>query len=185
MLGKHQPLNTEICCHHSVLEITMNRQAAHQQLTMVRVGETPTKSFEYIGIKPERVSTATRNPNYNVDCSNSRWSSCSSSSDSSNKNCHSGTNNNSCGSDMVTKSKNDVTKGDTKKKKSVSFHTLEIIEFPYALGNASCSDNGPALSSSWNVQARTTLDIGYFERYRPPRQPSNRLSLSSQTRMDM
>ena len=161
-------------------KITMNRQAAHQQLTMVRVVDTPPTS--YIVIKPEGGRT-TRYPNYNVDCSRSRWNSTFSSS----KKCHYNSSSSiSCESDKVATPRKD-SKGDTKKKKkkSVSFHTLEIIEFPYALGNDSCSDNGPALSSSWNVQARTTLDVSYFERYRPPRQPSKRLSLSPQTRKDM
>ena len=69
--------------------------------------------------------------------------------------------------------------------KEVSFNTLEIIEFPYTIGDICCKDNGPSLACSWTVQARTTLDIGFFEMYRPPRQSCKTLSLPPDKRKEM
>ena len=87
-----------------------------------------------------------------------------------------------------------------KKKKTVRFSTIEIIEFPYTflLGETTkCIDQhqGAAVSShrrgghpklilttEWCCQKRTTLNLDFFEQYRPKRRTSLRNLMLSRSK---
>ena len=138
----------------------MNRQACHQQLTR---GTLDPPSSAYSSIIPGRLRMNIHSRRYDDG-----YGSTSIVHD-----------------DSIETSKNEKQQYQPKATKEVSFKTLEIIEFPYTIGDICCDDNGPSLACSWNVQARTTLDIGYFERYRSPRRPSKNLALTPDVRKDM
>jgi hypothetical protein len=65
-------------------------------------------------------------------------------------------------------------------RKKVAFHQVEIIEFPYTIGD-SCSV-GPPITSSAVEQARTLLGVTYFEQFRPLRRSTQQLHLSAESR---
>jgi hypothetical protein len=65
-------------------------------------------------------------------------------------------------------------------RKKVAFHKVEIIEFPYTIGD-SCSV-GPPITCSAVEQARTSLEVTYFEQFRPPRRSTRQLHLSAESR---
>jgi hypothetical protein len=66
----------------------------------------------------------------------------------------------------------------------VAFSKIEIIELPYSLGDNPCC-MGPPIAPSWIAQKRTTLDLEFFERYRPERRSKNALLLSRQARKSL
>jgi hypothetical protein len=66
----------------------------------------------------------------------------------------------------------------------VTFSKIEIIELPYSLGDNPCC-MGPPIAPSWIAQKRTTLDLEFFERYRPERRSKNALLLSRQARKSL
>ena len=152
---------------------TMNIQAYHQQLTREVVAPpSPSACDLFIRERVGRSSSPMGFTNDNDDNISRNNSNCSSRSNSS------------CSSSEYNQLK--IRRRDVKKLiKEVSFNTLEIIEFPYTIGDICCKDNGPSLACSWTVQARTTLDIGFFEMYRPQRQSSKTLSLAPDKRKDM
>jgi hypothetical protein len=57
----------------------------------------------------------------------------------------------------------------TKKKKTVTFHKIEIIELAYTIGDNPSVSYGVPLSLEWVAQKRTVLAVDFFETYRPTR----------------
>jgi hypothetical protein len=67
-------------------------------------------------------------------------------------------------------------------KKRLSFHEIEIIEFPLTLGDSPSVHDGPPVSCGWDAQMRVKVNLDLFEQYRPKRRPRNNLVLSRQSR---
>ena len=68
---------------------------------------------------------------------------------------------------------------------SVKFAKVEIIELPYTLGDNPAVSSGAPISASWIAQKKTTLDLDFFEQYRPKRRNRRALQLSKDARMSM
>jgi hypothetical protein len=71
-------------------------------------------------------------------------------------------------------------------KKRVRFETVEIIELPISIGDNPSVREGAPLTTEWVAQQRTTLNLEYFEAYRPARRRSTReliLSPSYRTKL--
>jgi hypothetical protein len=68
------------------------------------------------------------------------------------------------------------------KKKKVSFADVEIIELPYTLGDNPSVSLGVPISASWEAQKRTTMNLDFFETYRPTRRTKQELALSREDR---
>ena len=66
--------------------------------------------------------------------------------------------------------------------KRVSFESVEIIELPFALGDNPSVSHGPPLTTEWEAQHRTTLDLDFFETYRPSRRTGRNLVVSYEDR---
>ena len=64
----------------------------------------------------------------------------------------------------------------------VHFGTIEIIEFPWALGDNPSVSSGAPLTIEWMSQCRTQLDFELFETTRPQRRRGSALLLSKRDR---
>ena len=62
------------------------------------------------------------------------------------------------------------------------FGTIEIIEFPWALGDNPSVSSGAPLTIEWMSQCRTQVDIERFETSRPQRRHGSALLLSKHDR---
>lgn len=67
----------------------------------------------------------------------------------------------------------------------IRFGTLEIIELPYSLGDNPAVSCGPPIAPSWDSQKRTTIDLGFFEEFRPKRRNKSQLHLSKKARIHL
>jgi hypothetical protein len=68
-----------------------------------------------------------------------------------------------------------------RRKKVVTFSTVRIIEFPYAVGNTPCSVGVP-IGASHEAQHETTLSLDCYEEHRPKRRPKADLHISASDR---
>ena len=73
----------------------------------------------------------------------------------------------------------------SRKRSTVSFSKVEIIELPYTLGDNPAVSSGAPISVSWIAQKRTILDLDFFERFRPERRNKRALQLSKDARKSM
>ena len=71
---------------------------------------------------------------------------------------------------------------DQEGRKRVSFESVEIIELPFALGDNPSVSRGPPLTTEWEAQHRTTLDLDFFETCRPSRRSGKNLVVSHEDR---
>jgi hypothetical protein len=60
----------------------------------------------------------------------------------------------------------------TMKKKSVTFHKIEIIELAFAIGDNPSVSSGAPLTLEWVAQKRTVIAVDFFETHRPMRCPT-------------
>lgn len=72
-----------------------------------------------------------------------------------------------------------------KRSRCVQFSFVEIIELPYTLGDNPSVSGGPPVAASWQSQKRTSLDLEFFELYRPPRRNKSALHLSKEARKEL
>lgn len=70
-------------------------------------------------------------------------------------------------------------------KRSVGFATIEIIELPYTVGDNPSVSCGAPISASWYSQKRTSLDLEFFEQYRPLRRNKKDLHLTKEARKEL
>ena len=71
------------------------------------------------------------------------------------------------------------------RSKRVKFSQIEIIELPYALGDNPSVSCGVPITASWEAQKRTTLNLDFFETYRPVRRNKRQLALSRDARKQL
>ena len=71
------------------------------------------------------------------------------------------------------------------RSRTVKFSNVEIIELPYTLGDNPSVSGGPPVSASWISQKRTSLDLDFFEQYRPPRRNKSALHLTKEARKEL
>lgn len=64
--------------------------------------------------------------------------------------------------------------------KKVAFYQIEIIEFPYTIGDS--FSVGPPIACSTVEQARNSLGVTAFEQFRPQRRSTRQLHLSAESR---
>jgi hypothetical protein len=74
---------------------------------------------------------------------------------------------------------------EARQNKRVTFETVEIIELPISIGDNPSVREGAPLTTEWVAQRRTTLNLEYFESYRPRRRSTRELILSQQDREDL
>jgi hypothetical protein len=72
-----------------------------------------------------------------------------------------------------------------KRPRTVTFSTLEIIELSYCLGDNPSVNGGAPVSTSWECQNRTIMDLGVFEEYRPARRNKGALHLNKTARRNL
>mmetsp|Transcript_117183 Transcript_117183/g.164834 ORF Transcript_117183/g.164834 Transcript_117183/m.164834 type:complete len:155 (+) Transcript_117183:28-492(+) len=70
-------------------------------------------------------------------------------------------------------------------KKTVSFSTIEIIEFPITLGDNPSVSSGAPLTIEWTPQDRCQFELDVFEKYRPRRRHSSRLAIAPHIREEV
>jgi hypothetical protein len=74
----------------------------------------------------------------------------------------------------------------TKKKKTVTFHKIEIIELAFAIGDNPSVSDGVPLTLEWVAQKRIVMAVDFFETYRPTRCPTKwHLRINEISRMDI
>ena len=74
-----------------------------------------------------------------------------------------------------------------KRKRSVRFDQIEIIELPIILGdNPSSSTGGPPMTVDWEALRRTEFGLDFYEKFRPQRKANRRkLIISSAGRTSL
>mmetsp|Transcript_16271 Transcript_16271/g.30196 ORF Transcript_16271/g.30196 Transcript_16271/m.30196 type:complete len:349 (+) Transcript_16271:77-1123(+) len=66
-------------------------------------------------------------------------------------------------------------------RRRVGFSKVNIIEFPYAIGDTPCSSGVP-IGASYVAQHQTSFQLDFFERYRPERRTKSDLHISAEDR---
>jgi hypothetical protein len=62
-----------------------------------------------------------------------------------------------------------------RRKRSVQFRQIIIIELPIILGDSpSLSTGGPPMSIGWEAIRRTEFELDFYEKYRPKRKATRR-----------
>lgn len=72
-----------------------------------------------------------------------------------------------------------------KRPRAVCFTNVEIVELPYTIGDNPSVSGGVPVSASWVSQKRTSLDLEFFEQYRPPRRDKRALHLTKEARIEL
>jgi hypothetical protein len=77
------------------------------------------------------------------------------------------------------------TRTPTASKKRVWFDTVEVAEYPYALGDNPAVKEGPPLTIGWKRQHRKKYEIDYYEVYKeePRKRSELRLSANQRTKL--
>ena len=78
-----------------------------------------------------------------------------------------------------------MTTQNRKPYKCLCFENVEIIEFPFALGDNPSVKDGAPLTIGWIPFSRTTYDIDYYEVFRDDRRGRKDLCLSMNQRTNM
>lgn len=71
-------------------------------------------------------------------------------------------------------------------KRSVSFHAIQVREYPMTLGDHPGAKSGPPVTLSWEYNAsHASLSVDEFETYRPPRRSRSQIYIPSIRREEM
>jgi len=75
---------------------------------------------------------------------------------------------------------------DTKIKRSVSFHSVQVREYSMTLGDHPAAKSGPPVTLSWNYNpSHAVVSVDDFETYRPPRRSRSQIYIPPRRREDM
>jgi hypothetical protein len=67
-------------------------------------------------------------------------------------------------------------------RRSVSFSTIEIREYPMIMGISPSTSDGCPLEIDWEELGRYSLDLEQYEELRPPRRIKDELAMPSSLR---
>jgi hypothetical protein len=69
--------------------------------------------------------------------------------------------------------------------KKVCFDLIQVREMPIILGDNPAVSDGVPITIGWKFQKETTVEVDYFELYRPHRKKKEKLHLSNKKRVEL